>query len=280
MAITLNLDSISKEISYLSDPKMDQAVAGVYIGCNETETEKVQQVLAECKPLPNPAHIGFSGWHNFDIIVQRKSVRGILCDFNPNTKKFLEVSLIACARFDRETFIVGMRNYVSSHLSQFSPNVKGDDFILPDEEIELESTREGSWLSTDEGYSYIKTLALSGKICVITQDIRNETVFKNIARTLKYNNIAIDTLYVSNIRKYMISREDQSAYDTTIGHLLTHETKLIHCPVDLRQMVMFVVEFAINELSLKVHSVPKVQSEDQEQYPSKSPEKELSAEEV
>jgi len=114
-----------------------------------------------------------------------------------------------------------------------------------------ELTREGSWLSTDEGYTCIRELALHGKICVITEDIRNDYVFNKISKLLIGNGFSIDTLYVSNISSYMYSNEDKMNYKNTISHLFTFDTKLIHCVDALKQTVLLGSEFVSGELELK-----------------------------
>src|SRR5262249_11199261 len=131
-----------------------------------------------------------------------------------------------------------MTQYVKQNIGRFSPNIKADACIPADEEVEYELSRKGSWLSTDEGYTYIKKLAAEGKISVITEDIRSEEVFLKISKLLIDNAVVIDTLYVSNIAQYMTAVEDKKKYTDTIRHLFTHETKLIHCDKDLRQTVL------------------------------------------
>jgi len=238
MTFSLKLDSLSQKIEKYSNPTMNQKIIGVYVGCNETETERVKTILLAYRQLPNSCHIGFSGWHNFDLMVQRNSGRGILCDFNPEERNFLVISLMATQIFEnRYPYAAFIKNYVIMNLTKFSPNIKDDNCIGPDDEIELELTRKGSWLSTDPGYLYIKNLAASGKICIITEDIRNDVIFEKISRKLKKNNLSIDTLYVSNIPEYMCSPEDKRHYINTIKHLFTYETKLIHCSDGLCQVV-------------------------------------------
>ena len=63
----------------------------------------------------------------------------------------------------------------------------------------------------------------------------NNNVFSGIAKKLKDNSVTIDTLYVSNISQYMVSPENKNAFESTVKHLHTRETKLIHCGDHLRQ---------------------------------------------
>ena len=263
MAFSLYLDSLSNSIMKHNHPTMNQAVAGVYVGTNETETDIVQQVLSNCPAVAEPCHFGFSSWHNFDIMVHRKSARGVLCDFNPNTRAFLNISLMGTACSNRHEYVPIIVNYVKMNISKFSPNVKGDGCIPTDDEVNEELNRKGSWLSTDAGYAHIKKLAAQGKICVITEDIRNENVFGKIAKKLKDNGISIDTLYVSNISQYMVSHEDKNAFENTVKHLYTYETKLIHCGRDLRQTVVCGAFITAQQLTRSILFLGNESAEDQ-----------------
>ncbi len=263
MTFSIYLDGLSKSISKHSNSTMNQAVAGVYVGTNETETNAVRQTLADCKLIPEPCHFGFSGWHNFDIMVQRKSARGVMADFNPNSTAFLNYSLMSTICPNRHKYAQVMVKYVQMNFLKFSPNVKNVVAILPDEEVLLELKRPGSWLSTDDGYEHIQKLAAEGKICAITEDIRNHNVFAKIAQKLKDNSVAIDTLYVSNISRYMVSSEDKDAYQNTIRHLFTFETKLIHCGLDLRQTVLHGVVMVSQQLTRSMLYLEKESAKDQ-----------------
>jgi hypothetical protein len=224
----LFFDNFSKKINSFNAGNLEQSVAGVYIGCNETETENIQHVLEDIK-INGGCHIGFSSWYNFDIMVIRQSERGILCDFNPETRKFINISLagaVACP--NRFAFVDGINKYVGKFFCKFSPNVKNGVCITADEEVEGELTREGSWLSSDESFSYIKKLAREGKISVITEDIRNDDLFRKIAKILQDNSISIDTVYLSNIGEYMLTEKDKDKFINTVRSLCTYETKFIY----------------------------------------------------
>jgi hypothetical protein len=252
--LVVKYDEISRKINKLTNKEMDGNCAGVYIGCNETATEKTKEYLKGYE-LVGGCHVGFSSWHNFDIMVERSSTRAVLCDFNPRTKKFLEASLLCFSvAGDRNQFARIMEMYVKKNFLEFSPNVKGDgedDLILPDEEIIGELTRQDSWLSTDAGFLHIKQLALQGKISIITEDIRNEGTFKSVAKVLKTYNISIDTLYISNICNYMKSEADKNGFITTVRHLFTHETKLIHATHKLVQTTLHGSAFTSQKIDHK-----------------------------
>ncbi|MGC2596444.1 MAG: hypothetical protein WA347_09215 [Rhabdochlamydiaceae bacterium] len=243
MSLNTNAINITRGINALSDTSgQKNSVGGVYIGTNETKVETTALFLQKHPQLPEACHIGFSSWHNFDIIVQRQSTRAVLCDFNPDTKSFLDLTLSTATRSEtRQIFCEVVKEKVENKFTIFSINVglMKDELVTPDEEVELELNRNGSWLSTDNGFNYIKKLALEGKISVITRDIRSHETFGSIAKILKENAVAIDTLYVSNISRYMRTQEDMCSFTKTIDCLMTHQTKLILCPTDnLEQFVL------------------------------------------
>jgi hypothetical protein len=227
MPRSLYFDKVSQQINALSNPTMNESCIGVFVGTNETATEKTKNYLNNQNKIDG-CHFGFSGWHNFDIIVERQSSRAVFCDYNPKTKLFLEESLTALDNSqNRIQFAKSMFRYVHKNLYHFSPNVGGTIAVFADDEVKDELNREGSWLSTDSGFSYVKELANKGKISIITEDIRNSSVFEKIAGILSRHQIPIDTLYLSNIGEYMITNEDKIKFVNTVRYLLTYETKLV-----------------------------------------------------
>jgi hypothetical protein len=86
-------DSLSKEIRKLTTDLPWSSEGMVYLGTNETNTASVAEILTSTPLQAGGCHIGFSGWHNFDIMTMRKSERGIICDINPRNALFLEAML-------------------------------------------------------------------------------------------------------------------------------------------------------------------------------------------
>ncbi|USQ14680.1 hypothetical protein J2N86_05085 [Legionella lytica] len=230
---------------------------GVYINTNEHYVKPVFDQIGLFPQVIDAMHIGFSGWHNFDIMVQRKSSRGIICDINPENALFMHYTLkylIRCA--NKDEFIQKMTQFVkknqyegsrtnfekSSYHSivkpksiKFSLNISEEypDHYAVIEEIALEQQRETSWLFTDERYDYIRALALTDKIAVITQSICEHETFARIRRLLTENSIPIDTVYVSNIGEWMCTKEQKTDFIETISLLLNdNETILIDARIN------------------------------------------------
>jgi hypothetical protein len=106
------------------------------------------------------------------------------------------------------------RNKIHETCILFYPNISEDilysNFTITSnvaDEIKYELIREGSWLSTEESYQYIRKLVLADKIAVLCEDIRNKSTFEYIANILYENNVIMDTIYLSNIADYISDYE-------------------------------------------------------------------------
>ena len=253
MASIVNSDHICGKINALSD-NSDQRKGFVYITTNEVKLDKTKEFLKNCETSKERNHFGFSAWHNFDIMVVRQSERGILCDFNPKWQKFLHLTLLELNNAsNRHSFTEHMKIYVNQNLSEFGSKVSpdSDDEILPKDIIDQELNRPGSWLSTDEGFSYIQKLAKDGKISIVVADIRDEQKFQELGNILKQNAVSIDTLYVSNIAEWMSTSEDKENFVKSVNHLISPQTKLIQAGNGLQQSVLKCSDFAHHKLEQK-----------------------------
>lgn len=199
----------------------------VYIGTNEEKLKSSKNILYRSKKigLDDVCHIGCSGYYNFDVAYWRKSDYIIIFDINPKQIKFMKHTLLILkSSSDRRKFVDNCISYmdkISEVMYQeeitFSPNISNDPSYakikiaqnnhldLRDEVIQIiyELIRDGSWLSTDASYKYIRKLAMEDKITIFCEDIKSIGVFKYIGELLKTNHIIIDTLYISNVQDYV-----------------------------------------------------------------------------
>jgi hypothetical protein len=200
---------------------------GVYINTNECGVAELCEAMTQIKAKPNGCHIGFSGWHNFDIMTQRKSARGIICDINPENALFIHYVLnVVRQSSSRDDFMEKMIAFVQSipslisyvrnpgpiHPLAFQVNVSEDPLYRAyrDEvtrstaddtiaQIKTELKRPTSWLFTEERFQFIKALAENDLIVTLTEDICATKTFFDIVSLLRRNGQHIDSLYVSNI---------------------------------------------------------------------------------
>ena len=218
---------------------------GVYINTNEHKTNTTLKALNSFPSAAQGMHIGFSGWHNFDIIAQRRSERALICDINPENALFLHQALFyLCRCKTRGDFVVEMAKFVKSHdhgpfersnkldiyfewnVSE-EPPYDAKNHTWPSDEIYLELKRETSWLFTDERFNHLKALAMNDQIVLITESICAHEKFANIARFLQDNASSIDTIYVSNIAHYMKQADLQENYLKTMQHLFKDNQTIV-----------------------------------------------------
>ncbi|OCH97542.1 hypothetical protein A8135_14210 [Legionella jamestowniensis] len=250
-------DALSKKLRQFDNPAIKfpfPNASGIYINTNESGVVNTSKALTFFPFITEPVHVGFSGWHNFDIMAKRLSSRAFICDVNPENTLFLSTALKYIRLYeDKSMFIVKMTEFVrkykyegsrtnvdrESYLGTIGPKSIKFSFNVSDEypysdhtsileEIALEEKRETSWLYTKERYAHIRKLALQDKIAIITEDICNNSVFFTIRSILITNFFQVDTLYVSNIGEWMFAEEQRTNFLKTIEYLLTdNETILI-----------------------------------------------------
>lgn len=232
---TLLKDPISKTLAAFDNPRIRGQINGIYITTNETNLAATRELLRK-HPRPSnekpTIHIGCATWHNFDMMFERKSNYGLIVDFNPQNAKFIEKTIeIINLSESRDSFKENMLIFLNS-LKGEQRNVffHKDQEGLPTDRIEKELKREGSWLETEESYLFIKKLASTERLVSITEDITNFETFSRIRKFLDRNNMAIDTLYLSNICNFMNTDSNKKAFEKSIKHMLRGETILVNCP--------------------------------------------------
>ncbi len=225
-------DPVTTALRGLHNSNCSGIVHGIYLSTNETDLQVTRDFLT-ATPTPNQGcHIGCAGWHNFDIMATRMSAYGLILDFNPQNKRLIEATLSVITHSStREEFATKMGAYLDRGLIKFchkSPPL--NQSLTAKEEMMIEFNREGSWLSKEETYQYIRSLALNDKIAAITEDIRNTRRFVDIPELLNQFGITIDTIYLSNICIFMKDGEDKQAFASTLQTLIDPNTIVINCP--------------------------------------------------
>ncbi|WP_454783638.1 LIC_10091 family protein [Legionella sp. WA2024007413] len=238
---------LSKRLRKLDNTSITHAPKyseGVYITTNEERSDVIAELLAEKPNTGGGCHIGFSGWHNLDIMALRRSSYGVICDHNPENAYFLSVTLNNLLKSNnREQFIEKMTRFVNTHdfhrLSKktesnldnaikFSPNFRSDARCSdPSDEIRDHLQVKTGWLANEERFQFIKFLAHNDKIVLLTEDILATETFIRLKKLLQENAVEIDTLYTSNIGAYMKSPESRVAFLETVQALSESETKII-----------------------------------------------------
>ncbi len=155
--------------------------------------KSVFKAIGEVPLRPNAVHCGAGGVFNFDIMFLRHSSYGVLFDQDLGIYKFFtDVEETIKDSSDRYDFVKKMLG-----------KLEGDNIALMQEEL----TRNGSWLSTDKGFNYIKGMFQANKIIYFVTDIMRESVFKSIQTWLGQNGLHIDTLWISDILTWFLDRQ-------------------------------------------------------------------------
>lgn len=228
-------DPLSKRLRKLDNSELVCRQMGAYIGTNELGVTTTLKVMATFPRVEQGCHIGFSGWHNFDLMVVRQSSRAVIADFNPENGYFLHHVLeIIRKSKSRTEFVEQAVEFIEkvdrTGVIGFVPNLSEDEMYAgcsSEDEVRVELKKDGSWLQSDQSYAYIRSLALSDKIAIITEDIRSVAVFQRMAKTLQENGVQIDSLYLSNISAYMREEQDREKFLETVNALSEGETIII-----------------------------------------------------
>lgn len=178
-----------------------------YIITNESYMDLTAKTLAvhPC-PFENPFHIGFSGWHNFDIVAQRRSCGALIADIStPVMDLFTLTKKNIAIASSREEFVeLMLADFLKEGDTYFS-DARG----LKPEDIRNELTREGGWLADDESFAYIKDLYSAGKIIHIRLSSNDYESFGKIREWIRENDLHVDTVYYANIADWLFDEEDR-----------------------------------------------------------------------
>ena len=151
-------DALSVSIRKLSNQGMHGDTLGFYLSTNESNAKHIRQFLLETPKATNACHLGFSGLHNFDIMVARQSSQGIIVDFNPWNARIIDYALHLMNICDTrqewlkwfKSFVKQLENCSNPENCFFSPNFNPDEeyaclssLKFPDGELDCELTRGG-----------------------------------------------------------------------------------------------------------------------------------------
>lgn len=226
-------DPISQALAGFDNSRVKGQIYGIYMTTNELNLPATNQFFREHpRPGTRTIHIGCATWHNLDIMCTRRSNYGLIVDFNPKNAEFIRKTIDIINSCDsRNDFKQAMVNYLNSLVSAekkifFHPDQRG----LPTDRIEMELSREGSWLQSEENYLFIKELVANGRLIAITENMTNFDTFSRIRKFLDSNNITIDTLYLSNICNFITTASDRISFVKSVKLLLDLDTIFINCP--------------------------------------------------
>lgn len=173
-------DPVTRSLRALHHPilaQKPQHSRGLYLATNESGVEQIRVQLQQVPLVANGCHLGVSGFYNLDLIALRRSAYGIIVDLNPAVRVFMEMTLyILRTESNREQVIKKLADYeattdLSVCLGSQLPEMWFGRVIL------YESTRVGSWMATEETFSYIQQQARQDRIAVLNEDLLHTETF-------------------------------------------------------------------------------------------------------
>ena len=227
---TTSIRELVNTVGSSSSSEVHKNLGKVYIRSNKSNLTKARDRLSIESNGSRKVHIGCSGWHNFDIMCYRKSTHGVIFDYDPQNKIFINSTLsILRQSNNRNCFIKTINEFID----KTKENIQYDDYLhgYPSLEasIQGELNREESWLSTDENFMYMKQLAEKGKIISWTVNIARSNAFQMLSDLLRKKELKIDTVYLSNIRGF-IPNSDKETFIHNLNHIVRDDTLVINCP--------------------------------------------------
>ena len=190
-----------------------------YILCNEQLQTETIQSLRE-KGISKGVHFGFSCWFNFDIMAVTKPSKALVCDINQRMLDFYKVfQSVLLSSSNRKEFIEKLQEPLKERSVYF------DNGYLRNLPNEL--TREGSWLSSDEGFAFVKELHKSNMVEYrFLNATADAAIFDGIRS--EFGGL-IKTVYASNIYEWleMGGCYDTDDFRTNMSRLLNSETQFI-----------------------------------------------------
>ncbi len=171
-----------------------------YVISNEIRREGTIEILrdASADPDNHRVHIGVSLMFDFDVMAARRSALGIVVDRNGRLGEVF--SKINELLTQKQTLT--RREFTDRLIDWFKKDKQrqGNQFDL----YGLLNSSANSWLSTDQDFEFIREKFLAHKVLFIRSDWRNVGVFRAIGVWLKKNGLRADTVYVSNMRDWLL----------------------------------------------------------------------------
>jgi len=202
------LDSIEYLDSSIDQDNINTLIKNlsVYTLSNEQNQDSIDSISSS---FHGDVYMGFSGWFNYQLMFKRNVKYAFLLDKNLPVVLLHRMTAEVIRRSrDRFEFV---KNFEAALQSSTRLGLEGDW-----SELKFMTQIKGSWLGSDENFSFIKRMYEDNRIISSMADIRLNSVFARIARWLKENNFMMDAVYSSNILAWVIKDRNgpQEYYDS------------------------------------------------------------------
>ncbi len=224
--------AVSRVFNGLPQPfqKIGPASGQPYIGCNEEKQSEILQLVDETSHIAadQRVHVGFSVWFNLDLISVSKPAYAIICDVDNHVMEIYEgIQNCLLESESPDSFVHKFRLFLIENADRFFSG-------LPEEEISkifdvnAELRRPGSWLMSQDKFAVIKSLHEKGRVLYLNLDITDQKgEFERIHAWMRDKDLALDTLYVSNIVEWLKTSEARAAYIGNLTKITGANTRFI-----------------------------------------------------
>lgn len=215
----------------------DEKSGVIFFYSNERGRSKTYEILKSQPHIDNGALVGFSTVFNLDIIALRNPKVAFICDLSGEVfnydRMIQEAALEATDRF-KFVEILLQKLALRGHLGKekyhgyVTRDMKMASLVsLPylEKYYKSELKRENSWLSSDEGYQIVRNLFLSRNVHFLPLNATDmDGNFMILSKWLKNHGYQLDTLYLSDVHKWIHKPERKLIFDSNIDLLVAKDT--------------------------------------------------------
>lgn len=232
----------------------------IFISSNERGMQSVGTVLKNHSFNPSGCHVGVSVWHNYDIAAATRPEKLVIADFAQVTRDFHATSiqlLKECST--REEFIKQIaqklldstygpvtENNFMDHFQliiwdndipvkledRYQQIPSGELYFKIVEALKIEMNRIGSWLSSDDHFKFIQTLAAKGRIVSHHVNFADQNSFQSFSEKLNQICSSINTLYLSNAQDWLRSSNSKKQYVENVKSITNEQSLIIDAAID------------------------------------------------
>jgi len=223
------------------------------LATNESMQSETLVDLAE-EPLTGNTVIGVSGFFTLNAAAFRGTASSsshgeieniILLDRSIRVEYFWEKMKKIIASSSNRFEVL---DKVTHHLEKYRTFYYNNGWETPKktvsdmlEDLASEVFNDESWLCCDEKFAKIKQIFDKGHFIFKRLDLCDKKEIESVSKILKERNIAIDTIYLSNVVEYVDSAAEKETFISAMEHLISPKTLVVHtqpredpgCPLEL-----------------------------------------------
>lgn len=240
-----------------------------------TNEEKAGAIVAKIKnkPVQGNLMIAVSCFFSLNVFSIRKNLEYLLIldrgvrvhHFWLETKKIVEETADRLEAYEKVKVVA-----LANHKKYYSGGPFSSSVTVTSRLSHLdEEVKSGvSWLSDKERYDRVRSLLLSNRFVIKQIDLCNSETVKNLNTVLKANDLSLDILYLSNVRRFVFDDQKLTPFHRGLDSLLTAKAYLIdaHSPSANKQVRQRITQRGAKSISAALASPYRAK-----QFPRKKP---------